>query len=509
MAEKFENLILTLNRLTGKKYPEIEKIIQNAINELDIPLLTDFFHLLDDFKNILYNMDQDIKNKNKNKKYLMLFQKFNDLQYLDHLMVIHNSGIAIYNYSFTEKYFDPQLISGFLTAILSFQESTMIKSEISSKVISQSSFELLYANFIILLNSSKYFKVALIMEKKPSNSIRKSLFEFISRFQNKYDKLIQDYSGNVEVFKDVDKLVEEIFSVSLGWPHRIKSEINIKKIEKNLTNLQNLILNVINDLQEETEYFLISNIIEIIKKQKNIPEDKIFSAFCELDQKGLFLKFPPEKMVETLEKEKEKISIKEIDASLDDKIEIISSIEGVPKKLIEKINNHLVKTSYIYQKMIIENIISIPKKEKNKFLKDKYNKWTELEKQKKFIANKLAKYEKNNNNNINISEKINYLVEYKELCEELGYEEEADIISENIYESLNFLKNSNLNEYKNFLNQFNKLLSKYIENAEFDIINKKVLNGAFNYNKAVRIAKQIGNIEMANTLSKIVLGIEK
>jgi len=500
MNSNFKDLISTLTRITGRKYPEFEKILNKAIDEVNIPLLTEFSHLIEDIEKVITFDKEDQKIRVKNKKQYELYQKYRDLQNLAHLMVISESGIAIYNYSFAEKYFDPQLISGFLTAILSFQGSSMIKDNTQY----ESGFELSYANFIILLNTGKKVKVALILDRKPSNSLRLSLSDFISSFENRYKNELDNFRGDMKLFNKTSDLVEEVFKVSLIWPYRIRSDVDIKSSERYLNSLQNLIINTAYNLQEDINYFLISNIVENIKKQKNLPEEKIISAFYELKQQNFFITFPIEKLDEIIEKEKEKERIEKLAISLDEN-EIISSIEGVPKKIIDRINNHLNETSYLFQKLIIEDLIKLSKKEKAKYLKEKNNEWTELKKKKDLIYNTLKNITDEKKN----YEIITNLLQYKDVCEKLGYEDEANQNADKIKEYMKDLKELNPIKYQILMDDFKQTLNKYIEKAEFEIAKEKYLTGAFLYKKAKRVATQICNEKIIKSISKILSDIEK
>ena len=500
MINKFEELIPTITKLTGRKYPEIEKLIQNAIEEANVPLLVEFRNLIEDFEKILAFGDQAQKLRVKDKRNLELLQKYNDLQNIDHLMVIHDSGISIYNYSFAEKHFDPQLISGFLTAILSFQDSSIIRKNSTS----QTGFELSYANFIILLNSGDFVKVALILDKKPSNSLRISLAEFISKFENKFKDSLINYKGDIKEFKNANELVEEIFKVSMSWPHRFKSEVNVEDLERNLSGLQSLIVSVASELQKEADYFLLSNIIENIKRHKNYSTDKILGAFFDLKQNGLFLALPMDKMEPIIEKEREKERLRAIETTLEED-EIISPIEGIPKKFLEKINMHLADTSYLFQRLIIRDLVSIPKKDKFKFLKTKNTEWTDLKKKKNLMFHQLQNLKENTEPH----EIIDNLAKYREICEELGYEDEATKIANEIKQYMKNIKQNDPIKYQLILDQHKNELNTLIRKAENEIAKENYLYSAFLYKKAIRIATQLGDMDKVNSLSKILSSLDK
>lgn len=502
MIEDFKKIIPTINKLTGKKYPQLELAVQKAMDNADIPLLTDLSKLVDDLENTILFGEETLKLSSKDMMYKEITLKFQDLKNLDHLIVIHESGVPLFNYSFAEKFFDPDLLSGFLTAIDSFQDTSMIKNNSD-----HTGFELSYANFQILLNSGKNIKVALIMDSKPSKSAKISLLDFINSFEIRYEKELKEFNGSLKPFQEAEAdlmtIVDESFKSSLMWPHRVKLEIknNIKNVQKNLNNLQNMILDSALDLESETEYFLLSRLTQRLQDSRNALE-KIIETFYELKEKDLFICFPMEKMDLILEKEKEKESIHEISSSLDDD-EIIVPINGISKKLTDKVNEHLRDTSYLFQKIIIEEFIKA-KKEKSNFLKDKYNNWNDLKKQKLKIVGKIGQMVEKNN----YYELASHLIESKNICEELGYEEKADQIAEEIFDAITILKQKENDKYTKLVDSFNKSLNKYIEKAENEIINQNFLQGAYLYKKSIRIAKQLGNKKMVKSLKKVLSDIE-
>ncbi|MBD3230380.1 MAG: hypothetical protein GF329_19530 [Candidatus Lokiarchaeota archaeon] len=497
MNKTFKNLIKILNRLTGSKYPEIERIINDAMNRGDIPFLTDFSKLLEDieYNFLLGNEAKKVRTTDRKIKELTL--KYSDLKNLDHLMVIHESGVSMYNYSFAAKYFDANLISGFLTAIDSFRDASKIKK---SNNKNHTGFELKYADFIVLLNPGNKFKVALIMDEKPSPSMRLSLLEFTNKFESEYKREIENFRGNLTKFENADKIVKVVFQSTLLFPHRIKSEINIEELKQNLNNVQKIIIDKAYKLQKEVNYFLLSSLIEEMEESNhNIQLENILENFCKLKKSGALICFSMEEMDEVLEKEIEKESIFELTNTLEDD-EIISPMVGVPQKHIDKVNEHLRNTSFLFQRFIIDELIGIPKTEKTKYLKDRFKHWSKKDKDKEKIKRSLQDLREKGD-----KYKIIYeMTRYKELCEELGYEETADKISNEISRFLNDLKMENIKLYDELRESFNKSLTKYIEKAEKEIIEEKFLRGALLYKKAMRISIYLGDQDTVKYLEKLI-----
>ncbi|MHA1381818.1 MAG: hypothetical protein ACTSRG_25895 [Candidatus Helarchaeota archaeon] len=121
--------------------------------------------------------------------YLMIFEK--------------KSGLTIFEHNFTESSLDPDLLSGFLTAIQSFG------SEISHEETSIT--KLVYKNFEIILDEKGKVRSALILNGSPINRISKKLNAFITKFEFRFRKIFDNWTGNVSLFQPANELVKEIF----------------------------------------------------------------------------------------------------------------------------------------------------------------------------------------------------------------------------------------------------------------------------------------------------------
>ena len=123
---------------------------------------------------------------------------------LFNLMIINkDSGLILYTHHFTEDSVDTDLIGGFLTAIQSFG-SEISKKETSMKKLS-------YEHFEIEIVTGKYVYVALITSGFPTEFTTQSLSNFIKRFEMEYEKEIQEFYGNISIFKDVKRILDSIF----------------------------------------------------------------------------------------------------------------------------------------------------------------------------------------------------------------------------------------------------------------------------------------------------------
>lgn len=119
------------------------------------------------------------------------------------LIIESSSGLSLVQHNFAEKKLDPDLISGFLTAIQSFgMELTTAPTEMK---------KLAYKNFEIELNVGDYIRGALFLSGPCSNYLVKKLVDFINKFENTYEKPLKNWTGDISKLQGASELVKEFF----------------------------------------------------------------------------------------------------------------------------------------------------------------------------------------------------------------------------------------------------------------------------------------------------------
>ncbi|NHI92001.1 MAG: hypothetical protein EAX96_05820, partial [Candidatus Lokiarchaeota archaeon] len=133
-------------------------------------------------------------------------EKRYSMSIVKYMMIINKeSGVTMYQRSFFETKLDPDLISGFLTAIQSFglelstEESSMKK--------------LVYRDFQIELEDGDYVRAALIMEGEVTQFLMRSLLKFVNRFERTFAEHLENWDGRLQQFEDADKIVDEEFEI--------------------------------------------------------------------------------------------------------------------------------------------------------------------------------------------------------------------------------------------------------------------------------------------------------
>lgn len=119
------------------------------------------------------------------------------------LLIIHSQkGITLYDYSFTYKMEESDLIAGGLVGMSALIQE-MTKSDTNLQVIQQE-------KRVILLENGKFVTFALISDED-LQILRKKLNKLAIEFEKLFEKQLIDWKGNIEIFQPAHALIEESF----------------------------------------------------------------------------------------------------------------------------------------------------------------------------------------------------------------------------------------------------------------------------------------------------------
>jgi len=153
-----------------------------------------------------------------------MYQRLFDVENIQHIIILTEGGIPCFSKSLSDIPIDETLISGFLTAITSFgsEIGATLKDKTENKVRLQE-----FQRFKIIIQEGTMVKTALLLLKRPSETLKTKLNRFIQTFESTFKNKIETFVG--EIFKEieVDPLIEKIFEADLLYPHRVVE----KKIE--------------------------------------------------------------------------------------------------------------------------------------------------------------------------------------------------------------------------------------------------------------------------------------
>lgn len=160
----------------------------------------------------------DLRNQDdvaiETKNLAKITEKFLDIIAIRQLLIIHKkSGTTIFSKSFYENETDPDLISGFLTAISAFEQELV--------GVTGGLEELKYKNIRILISIGNLISTCLIIDGDhvPSEVLNQIFSSFRKEFENRFKEELEGFEGFVAPFRDIEDLLERCFEVSLLAPH--------------------------------------------------------------------------------------------------------------------------------------------------------------------------------------------------------------------------------------------------------------------------------------------------
>ncbi len=204
-----------ISELEQKLEPEAVLWDQSAIN-LELETMRDLEKVSDLIRSNLemYKaaFQEDIQNiRNIEDRYQELLYTIRDIEkkyskrILIYLLIIDsNSGITLYEHGFADKDLDPDLVSGFLTAVQSFGVELTSDQEAGMK-------KLAYKNFEIEMNVGDRIRAALFLIGESTKYLIKAVVELINKFEQTYEDALKDWHGDITQFENASGIVKKIF----------------------------------------------------------------------------------------------------------------------------------------------------------------------------------------------------------------------------------------------------------------------------------------------------------
>ncbi|MHA1150509.1 MAG: hypothetical protein ACTSR8_20005 [Promethearchaeota archaeon] len=206
-----------------------------------------------------------------------LYQKLSDVENLQYILILNKGGIPVFSKSLANIPIDESLISGFLSAISTFGE------EIGSKIQDKKGGleELSYRQFKVIIDEGKVARTALLLLKRPSQSLRAKLKLFNNTFEKMFYDEVFNFTGQVLEDIRVTPLIEQIFEADLLYPHQV-FEQKMQEYIKTLSHKDLARKILIIAKGEEFEFnFYLRDMINYLKT-KGIEEIKSFESLQKL-----------------------------------------------------------------------------------------------------------------------------------------------------------------------------------------------------------------------------------
>ncbi|MFX1309513.1 MAG: hypothetical protein ACFE8C_07420 [Promethearchaeota archaeon] len=214
--------------------------------------------------------------KKREKKRILTEVKtiFDDAINLEHILVLYKgTGTCIFFKSFGSEQIDPELISGFISAISSFGKDLVSQEELN---------EISYGDKMLLLSDGEFIRVALVLGKKASLILRRNLMKFINIFERTYTNDLPNWRGQLNLFRDAGSIVDEILSTSIILPHKITYDYSTPKALKKTQSRD--VLKITKNLMKdsEREFLFIATLLKEATEKTGKDTAEIFIGIKEL-----------------------------------------------------------------------------------------------------------------------------------------------------------------------------------------------------------------------------------
>ena len=213
---------------------------------------------------------------------------YNDVTNLSRILVLQrSSGIPIFD-PLEGSGIDASIFGGFLSAIQAFAIDVANGAKDEDLESNTRLSEISYEGFRIIINDGSLIRTALVYKGVPSETLKEGVNQFTRRFEERYQTELQEYGNQPGRFAAATDLVEEIFHVSLLFPHSVEpkatdipltvQESRLHYVALELTKDREFVylLEIVNKYLEtvqENPVELLSSILKLREKKLLIPSD--------------------------------------------------------------------------------------------------------------------------------------------------------------------------------------------------------------------------------------------
>ena len=213
---------------------------------------------------------------------------FEDAANIQNVLVIHKaSGTCLFFKAYGKSSLDPDLITGFLTAIQSFG------AEMSGN---KSLEELTWQDYQLVLGEGALIRVALVLASKASGILKGLVPQFVAKYEASYKDKLANWRGDLTSFRDSVKVINDVFDTAIILPHK-RSDMPVTP----RSSLAKKIMEVAGTLTKDRDYFFIATLLSesIERTKQNYSE--IIAAIQELRKDNILIPID----IESIEKKKE------------------------------------------------------------------------------------------------------------------------------------------------------------------------------------------------------------
>ncbi len=276
-------------------YDEEGIYLSSELQSINIRIVDDFILFMDTFLQLLPYMIAILAGlfifiavkRHKTQKLRRIWSAeamiLDDLVNISYILIIHKEvGVSIYNKQIALEGIDSDLISGFLQAISQFRHEF---SKGANSLQVNKGFEMDYYDFKIIIVDGDFARVALILDKSPSDQLKQNQTAFTNAFEVKFRPYLEDFTGDITLFRETDPLIEKYFNITLMYPLKLASYRDVFK----LNSLEKVLVEVAEQIQKERKFFFISSLLSFGIAGRKESRDQIISSILSLKNKGIIV----------------------------------------------------------------------------------------------------------------------------------------------------------------------------------------------------------------------------
>jgi len=270
------NILITSTYNTVEKTKEFSSIMVNPppVIPIGIILIVLIISAVVAVGAISYKVIVVPRRKRKREAIMEVATAFDDAINLEQLLVLHKgSGTCIFFKSFGGETIDPDLISGFLSAVQSFGKEIKYQQSLN---------EITYGDKMLLLSDGENIRVALVLGKKGSMVLRRNLTRFIKMFEGRFGHILPEWRGDLRVFRDSDDLIDQAFNTSIILPHEINTDVSKLKLVKSPLSRRLLKLAQNITVEKQRKYFFLASLLNEATDKVGEEAAELFVAIKEL-----------------------------------------------------------------------------------------------------------------------------------------------------------------------------------------------------------------------------------
>ena len=276
-------------------YNEEGIYVSSELQSINIRIVDDFILFMDTFLQLLPYMLAILAGlfifiavkRHKTQKLRRIWSMeatvLDDLVNISYIIIIHKDvGVSIFNKQIATEGIETDLISGFLQAISQFRQEFQKGAE--KEQISKG-FEMDYYDFKIIITDGDYARVALVLDKSPSDQLKENQSSFTNEFEFKFRAYLENFDGDITPFRETDPLIEKYFNITLMYPLKLSPYREGFK----LSSLEKALIEVADQIQKERKFFFVSSLLSFGIAGRKESRDQIISTILSLKNKGILI----------------------------------------------------------------------------------------------------------------------------------------------------------------------------------------------------------------------------